>query len=68
VTQAAARGFYFFKPLGAVINASGAVPKTSVIPCAKNCRSSSGVRQEPRREVAGAALGFAFFGFLISFF
>jgi len=25
-------------------------------------------RQEPRREVAGAALGFSFFGFLISFF
>jgi hypothetical protein len=25
-------------------------------------------RQEPRREVAGAAFGFSFFGFLISFF
>lgn len=25
-------------------------------------------RQEPRREVAGAALGFSFFDFLISFF
>jgi len=25
-------------------------------------------RQEPRREVAGAAFGFSFFGFLTSFF